>query len=628
MSPSLSSHPEASDSAAISLEQQVEKLTQQLFETRQLLDQLTNSLPQSIFWKDRNSVYLGCNQSFAKAAGMSVEEVVGKTDYDMPWVEGEAPICEAGDRRVMDANAPDLGVVEHQQLADGNEIWIETSKAPFHDTSGNVAGLVGILQDITPYKEAESAANQASQAKSEFLANMSHELRTPLNGILGYAQILGRSQTLSKKEREGVNVIHQCGSHLLTLINDILDLSKIEARKLELMPKALHLPSLLQSVVEMCRIRAEQKGLDFIYQPSSRLPNGIQADEKRLRQVLINLLGNAIKFTAHGSITLRVDVLRDSNTQASLLFQVIDTGIGIAESDISQLFQAFEQVGDRKKQSEGTGLGLAISQRIIHLMGGEIQVKSQLNQGSEFYFSVDLPIENDWAIQQVNRAENEHIIGYKGETLKILVVDDRWENRAVVKNLLEPLQFNVIEAKNGQEGLKKLLADSPDLVITDLAMPVMDGFEFLQHVRSADALHQSKVIVSSASVSLEDQQLSLEKGGDAFLSKPVDVGELLDILETHLELDWIFNDVEDSAESSKTTPVEVVLPSSASLEALLNAAQQADLKSVQEQLDALVTQDIKYTSFAAPILQLAEQFQVEEIEDLLQASLRELLVNG
>ncbi|MEO1431378.1 MAG: ATP-binding protein [Cyanobacteria bacterium J06632_19] len=256
-------------------------------------------------------------------------------------------------------------------------------------------------------------ADQANQAKSDFLANMSHELRTPLNGILGYAQILTRSETLTEQERNGINIINQCGFHLLTLINDILDLSKIEARKLELIPTGVHLPALLQSVVEMCKIKAEQKGIEFIYQPSSRLPEGVEADEKRLRQVLINLLGNAIKFTDSGSVTLRIDVLKQSDTHASILCQVIDTGVGIAEENLTKLFEAFEQVGDHKKQSEGTGLGLAISQRIVKLMGGAIEVKSQLGKGSEFFFNVDLPLVEDWVQKQNSSQGSEHIIGYE-----------------------------------------------------------------------------------------------------------------------------------------------------------------------------------------------------------------------
>ncbi len=404
---------------------------------------------------------------------------------------------------------------------------------------------------------AKDQADKANQAKSDFLANMSHELRTPLNGILGYAQILNRSKILPDKERNGVNIIYQCGSHLLTLINDILDISKIEARKLDLVPNAIHLPSFLQGVVEICRVRSDQKDLNFIYQPAPNLPEGIEADEKRLRQVLINLLGNAIKFTDQGSVTLRVEVLEPEVDIPipRLKFQIEDTGVGIAEGQLSRLFQAFEQVGDQKRQSEGTGLGLAISQKIVGLMGGEIKVKSELGVGTNFFFEVALPIATDWAKQNsVNQGQT--IIGYEGAPKHILIVDDRWENRSVLVNLLEPLKFNFTEAENGQEGLDKAREKLPDLVITDLAMPVMDGFTMLKQLRSEAKLQDLLVIVSSASVAQIDQQMSLDAGGDDFLAKPVQAEELFTLVAKHLQLTWKYE--ETTTETNSATSYKKV----------------------------------------------------------------------
>ncbi|MDJ1172478.1 response regulator [Roseofilum capinflatum] len=506
---------------------------------------------------------------------------------------------------------------------------------------------------------AKEAADNANQAKSEFLANMSHELRTPLNGILGYAQILGRSKTLSEADGKGVNTIYQCGSHLVTLINDVLDLSKIEARKLELNPTAVHLPSLLQSVVEMCRIKAEQKGIDFIYQPTSRLPDGVKTDEKRLRQVLINLLGNAIKFTDpvpplergvrgdRGSVKLQIDVVDESETTVTLFFQVIDTGVGIATADLGKLFQAFEQVGDRRKQSEGTGLGLAISQQIVGLMGSQIEVTSQLGQGSTFSFSVSLPLATDWVAQQMGLQGSDRIIGYtstplsdrtstplsdrtstplsdrEGDRRTVLIVDDHWENRAVVSNLLAPLGFKTLEAKNGREGLEKLREDKPDLVVTDLVMPVMDGFEFLNQIRSSQELQHHKVIVSSASVTQMDRYQAIDVGGDYFISKPIDARELLAAISECLELQWIYEHPGDSQTLSKSTPMPMVLPAPSILTTLLDLAQQDRVKDLSESLEELARQDSTYIPFTQPLLDLANQFATEEIEGILQQHLSE-----
>ncbi|MEX0271410.1 ATP-binding protein [Leptolyngbyaceae cyanobacterium UHCC 1019] len=516
----------------------------------------------------------------------------------------------------LDQTVQVQGIYELESLADSFNQMAGQLKTSFVELETRVEERTAELQ------AAKLVADRANQAKSEFLANMSHELRTPLNGILGYAQILNRSKALPIKERHGVEIIYQCGSHLLTLINDVLDLSKIEARKLELAPKAIHFPSFLQGVAEICRIRADQQGIDFVYDPDPQLPQGIFADEKRLRQVLLNLLGNAIKFTDNGAVTLKVAVTKPANLSSRIKFQVEDTGVGIAPDQLDKIFQAFEQVGDRKRQAEGTGLGLAISQRIVQLMNGQIQVKSQPGVGSDFWFEVELPIATDWA-QQNSITTGKQIIGYAGQRRSILVVDDRWENRAVLVNLLEPLGFQLVEAENGQAGLEKIRQSQPDLVITDLAMPVMDGFELLKQIRSSNDLQHQKIIVSSASVAQIDRQMSLDAGGNDFLAKPVEISELFNLLAAHLALKWNYETASNDSQPSTTTtglqnPEAIILPDPLALKTLLELAQQGNLKRLREYTEQIADANSRYADFAAQILQLARQFKVEEIEALLK----------
>ncbi|HLO87412.1 MAG TPA: response regulator [Nostocaceae cyanobacterium] len=497
-------------------------------------------------------------------------------------------------------------------------------------------------------EQKRQAADIANQAKSEFLANMSHELRTPLNGILGYTQILNRSPGLGEKERKGINIIHQCGSHLLTLINDILDLSKIEARKIELQPQAIHLLSFLQGIAEIVRIRAEQKGITFVYLPDEKLPAGLEVDDKRLRQVLINMLGNAIKFTDKGKVIFKVDQVEkqqlstpiEENTSVlspeiiTICFQVIDTGIGMSPESLNKIFLPFEQVSDGKRQAEGTGLGLAISQKIVSLMGSEIKVESQLGVGSKFYFQVDFPLSTEWQ-QAAMTTTGQKLIGYQGERQTILVVDDKWENRSVIVNLLEILDFVVVEAENGEKGLALANQIKPNLIITDILMPVMNGYEFLAKLRQSSSLQTIPVIVSSASVSSMDQQKSLDAGGNDFLSKPVEVEELFKLLEKYLDISWIYNPIDDNNSSVEpvvnkvnnqppNTNQEMLIPNQEELERMLELTQQGRLKKLTELLQNLEKNNSSYSRYIAQITTLIQQFQIEKIEELILQSISAL----
>lgn len=534
------------------------------------------------------------------------------------------------------------------------------------------------------------AANTANQAKSDFLANMSHELRTPLNGILGYTQVMQRDRSLNPKQQEGLDIIYQCGSHLLTLINDILDLSKIEAQKMELFPTDIHLLGFLQGVTEMCRIKAEQKQLAFTVQTDPNLPVGVQADEKRLRQVLINLLSNAIKFTDRGSVTFKVLVLgqqsfirqeerrgnremggrgdaerktdegrstqsgirqdllstengnikgqkiKDKQHITKIRFQVEDTGVGMSPEHLKKIFLPFEQVGEQKQHSEGTGLGLAISQKIVQMMGSAIRVESELGRGSTFWLDVELPESKDW-VQQARSIAEKMIVGYVGHIRKILVVDDKWENRSVIVGLLSAIGFEVTEAVDGQDGLTKAAQVNPDLIITDLLMPVMDGYELIKQLRYSPDFQDVIIIVSSASVFESDQYRSLRAGGNDFLPKPVQVGELLDTLQKYLQLEWTYEaTTSDPVETAPVlaTPAEsslldsnsiavmnMVTPPLEDLEILHRLSMRGNLKGILKEADRLEQLNPQLLPFVEQLRQLAKGFQEKKLQELISQHL-------
>jgi signal transduction histidine kinase/DNA-binding NarL/FixJ family response regulator len=475
-------------------------------------------------------------------------------------------------------------------------------------------------------RQAEEVAQNSSQAKSEFLANMSHELRTPLNGILGYTQILQRTESLSEKGRKGLSVIYQCGSHLLTLINDVLDLSKIEARKLELYPVDFYLPAFIDSVTEICRIRAEQKVIAFHIEIDPNLPTGIHGDEKRLRQVLINLLSNAMKFTHQGSVTFKTQVInQESNangkTNYKIRFEVVDTGTGITPEQAEKIFQPFEQVGSQKRQSEGTGLGLAISQKIVLLMGGQIKVQSEFGKGSTFWFEANLLESKDWA--KVSRVVDQGtIIAYQGQRRTILIADDKWENRSVIVNLLEPVGFTVVEATNGQEAWVQSLAHKPDMIITDLVMPILNGFELISRLRQSGAFKEIPIVASSASVFAVDQHKSIDVGADAFLPKPVEAENLLEMLRQFLQLEWIFDAkvdaIKKNSQDSSNQHNEMIHPSKDVLQELLELSQDGDIQNILELAEKLSASDEKLNMFSQQLMQLASNFQLKRLETFIE----------
>ncbi|MDJ0703572.1 MAG: ATP-binding protein [Leptolyngbyaceae cyanobacterium MO_188.B28] len=563
-------------------------------------------------------------------------------------------------------------------------------------------------------RQAKESADTANRAKSEFLANMSHELRTPLNAILGFTQLLTRSPSVNSSQLEHLDIISRSGEHLLTLINDVLEMSKIEAGRVTLHENSFDLYRLLNSLEDMLRLKADAKGLTLSFERSPAVPRYIKTDEGKLRQVLINLLGNGIKFTQTGSVTLRVKMggrgdeeaggaggaegefriqnsefriredggdggdgeaggdgeektqnpkskiqnlgIQNLNSQISyshsaLLFEVQDTGPGIAATELERLFDPFVQTATGQQSQQGTGLGLTISRQFVRIMGGDLTVNSQLEQGATFKFDIQVRLAETAEI--LTQHQSQHVVELMSgqPQYRILIVEDRWENRQLLVKMLEPIGFEVREATNGQEGVEVWKTWKPHLIWMDMRMPVMDGYEATRRIKSEAASSPISpppiIIALTASAFEESRSVVLAAGCDDFVRKPVQEEVIFDKMSKHLKVKYVYAESQEDRRrqhepydssanfaqperSGQTTefirlpPTSLEVMSEAWIAELHQAAIQVDADWIFQLIDQIPSM---HSSLARGLADLTHRFCFDEIIDLTQRDSNEQTVS-
>jgi two-component system aerobic respiration control sensor histidine kinase ArcB len=511
------------------------------------LKNIINNLPADVYWKDKNGVYSGVNitgvESLRKMGFIiDVNDVVGKTDYDL-YPQQTADTFRKNDIEVMQAKKS-ITNEEVALLPSGEEIIQLSTKRPLCDANGNVAGILGSTIDITYLKKIEAnlhaakiAAEVASQAKSNFLATMSHELRTPLNSILGLAQVLLTQNCTREKQQEYIQTIERSGKNLLTFINDLLDFSRLEAGKLELHLDPCSLKKLFNEITAMMQHVIQNNAIELKFDFDNKIPDNLFLDPLRLQQVILNLLGNAIKFTLQGSVCISTRLLTQENNVVKIGIIVEDTGIGIPEDKLDTIFDRFTQVESQyDRRFEGSGLGLAIVKNLVEMMLGTIRVESELNKGSKFICEIPFTVANQNQVESDSNAANA--LSSTDKSLKfdtyILIVEDNPINQMVMQAMLANLGCKVDVANNGEEAIKLFKKNEYDLIFMDIGLPDMDGLQVTKSLLQIEKKLQRKsipIIALTAHVMEDDRNNCLNAGMTDMLTKPIVYAQLVELLK-------------------------------------------------------------------------------------------------
>jgi PAS domain S-box-containing protein len=668
------------------LEQRVERRTAELARQKYILDTFMENVPDSIYFKDRESQIIRANKALAVLLGLhDPAEAVGKTDFDFFPTE-QAQVKYEQEQEIIRTGQPILSLEE----PNSGENWSLTTKMPLRDEHGTIIGTFGISRDITKLKQTETAlkyaknkaeeaqkvAEAANRAKSEFLTNMSHELRTPLNVILGLAQIMTRNPHIPDDERENLDLMRHSGEHLLMLINNILDMSKIEAGHISLNERNFDLFRLLDELHEMFILKVDQKRLHLEFECTEDVPQYICTDDTKLRQVLMNLLNNAVKFTEEGGVTVRIEncqlniencketTLAPQSSIVNLQFSVSDTGPGIAADEIETLFEAFGQTQTGRQVQEGTGLGLTISRKFVQLMGGELAVHSDVGHGTTF--ALTIPVRIVTAADVTTPPSTRRVIALEpGQPhYRVLVVDDKPDNRCLIVKLLVPLGFDIREAANGQEALELWKEFEPHLIWMDMRMPVMDGYEATKRIREAEEQkldtgysildtgikhlatsnqhpassiqhpassiqYRTPIIALTASSFEDDRTTILSIGCDDYICKPFQETEIFEIMHKHLGIRYVYEEsskVAGSKVAGGKQKAEDVLTLDALAElseeiyrGLRQSVEMGDVEMAEGLIERIRQQN---APMAKALTDLVKQFRFDLLQELFKLSVR------
>ncbi len=588
-----------------------QRVRDQQFYTRSLIESNIDALITT----DPRGIITDVNKQMEALTGCTRDELIGAPFKDC-FTDPER--AEAGIKRVLgESKLTDYELTARAR--DGKETVVSYNASTFHDRDRKLQGVFAAARDVTERKRYELSLQQANRAKSVFLANMSHEIRTPMNAILGFSQLMLRDQDLTTQQCQYLGTINRSGEHLLALINDILEMSKIEAGRTTLNPSTFDLPVLLKDLEMMFRVRTDEKKLSFSVELIGDVPQYIVTDINKLRQVFINVLGNAVKFTEQGGVGMRVRVDRKGATEPFLQVEIEDTGPGISPDDQDKLFRHFEQTKTGQQAGTGTGLGLAISREFVRLMGGDISLNSQVGKGSVFVICLPLKEGEAQAVQATDQPRQVLRLQAGQVTCRVLIADDIEDNRQLLAQLLAPVGFEIRLATNGAEAVQAFEEWRPHLILMDFRMPVMDGHEAIHRIRAMAGGRETKIIAVTASAMDENRQELMGIGADDFISKPFREVELFQKIHTHVGVEYVY-----AADSAVTDQEEAMELSPDSLmgwpQDLIDPMREAVITADLDQLLAKIQEGearAKNPRIAQALRRLAEGFQYQKLMDLL-----------